>query len=539
MGANSRWSAIFAGCMLLVFGTPAEAQKLSKDNDICVGKIPGDIVAACTRLMESGKSRGVYRGVALEHRGLQRLKTSEFAAAARDYSEAIKIKPSPARFNNRGVSFWRLREYDIAIADFNEALRLDPKNPHTFRLRGTVYVYKKDPTRALQDLNEALRLQPDNTFSLAHRGTAYLLAGDLERARRDFATVARLQPNDADALNSIAWGYVLGGYGQDGIAQIERALVMQPDNPHYLDTRAHVREAMGDLSGALTDFRRAFSLKPSIKLAEEGLERVAAKIAAAPAPQRAEPAAAPDNRAAAATASATPERRVALVIGNSAYKNASALPNPRRDAETLASTLRAIGFQTVTLENDLSRDRLMEVLRAFSKQAEQADWAMVYYAGHGIEMNGANYLLPVDATIDSDRDIQFAGVALEHALAAVDSAKKLRMVVLDACRDNPFARTMRRTSASRSVGRGLARVEPDGATLVAYAAKHGEVAMDGDGGNSPFLAALVKHLPTPGLEINKLFRLVRDEVLTATQRKQEPFLYGSLPAEDLFFVAAK
>jgi len=523
--------------MVLMLAAQAHAQKLSRDNDICVGKIPGDIIAACTRLMDSGKSRGVYRGVALEHRGMARLTRGEYAEAIRDYGDAIKVAPSAPRYNNRGVSFWRLREYDIAIADFNEALRLDPKNPHTFRLRGTVYVYKKDATRALQDLNEALRLQPDNTFSLAHRGTAHLLAGDLERGRRDFATVARLAPNDAEAWNSIAWGYFMGGHGQEGITQIERALTMQPDNPHFIDTRAHIREVMGDLPGALADFRRAFSLKPSIKLAQEGLERVAAKIAAAPAATWVGPT--PEKRVTAAPSAGAPERRVALVIGNSSYKNAGALTNPRRDAETLAVTLRAIGFQTVTLENDLSRDRLIEVLRAFSKQAEQADWAMVYYAGHGIEMNGTNYLLPVDAAIDSDRDIQFAGVALEHALAAVDSAKKLRMVVLDACRDNPFARTMRRTSASRSVGRGLARVEPDGATLVAYAAKHGEVAMDGDGSNSPFLAALVKHLPTPGLEINKLFRLVRDEVLTATLRKQEPFLYGSLPAEDLFFVAAR
>jgi uncharacterized caspase-like protein len=176
----------------------------------------------------------------------------------------------------------------------------------------------------------------------------------------------------------------------------------------------------------------------------------------------------------------------------------------------------------------------------FAREAEGADWAVVYYAGHGIEMGGVNYLLPVDARLETDRDAQFEAVPLDQVMSAVDGAKKLRLVLLDACRDNPFARQMRRTTASRSVGRGLARIEPEGGTLVVYAAKHGEVALDGEGGgNSPFVAALVKNLPTPGVEINKLFRLVRDEVMAATGRRQEPFLYGSLPGEDFFFAAGK
>jgi len=178
-------------------------------------------------------------------------------------------------------------------------------------------------------------------------------------------------------------------------------------------------------------------------------------------------------------------------------------------------------------------------LRAFARDAERADWAVVYFAGHGIEIGGVNYLIPVDARLETDRDAQFEAVALEQVLGAVEGAKKLRLVVLDACRDNPFAQRMKRTVASRSIGRGLARVEPEGGTLVAYAAKHGEIALDGEGTNSPFVTALLKHMPTPGVEINKLFRLVRDDVMTATGRRQEPFIYGSLPAEDFFFVAAK
>jgi uncharacterized caspase-like protein len=138
--------------------------------------------------------------------------------------------------------------------------------------------------------------------------------------------------------------------------------------------------------------------------------------------------------------------------------------------------------------------------------------------------------------LKDDRDVQDEAVPLDRLLSAIEGAKKLRLVVLDACRDNPFVAQMRRSVGTRSIGRGLARIEPEGGTLVAYAAKHGQVALDGDGANSPFVGALVKHLQTPGLEINKLFRLVRDDVMAVTGRKQEPFVYGSLPGEDFFFV---
>ena len=155
-------------------------------------------------------------------------------------------------------------------------------------------------------------------------------------------------------------------------------------------------------------------------------------------------------------------------------------------------------------------------------------------------MNGSNYLIPVDATLESDREVQFEAVPLKQVMDAVNGARKLRLVILDACRDNPFARTMSRTAATRSMGRGLARVEPDSGTLVVYAAKDGEIALDGNGVNSPFAAAFVKNIMTPGLEIRRLFDVVRDDVLAATNRRQQPFSYGSVPGrQDFFFVAAR
>jgi hypothetical protein len=219
--------------------------------------------------------------------------------------------------------------------------------------------------------------------------------------------------------------------------------------------------------------------------------------------------------------------RVALVIGNSNYSAVGHLPNPPRDAAVLARSLRDAGFKIVQVENDLGSEAMRRALRDFSAEAATADWAVIYYAGHGIEIGGQNYLVPIDARLKSDRDVQFEAVPLEQVLTSIEGAKKLRLVILDACRDNPFAQQMTRSVASR--------FEPDGGTLVAYAAKHGQVAQDGEGENSPFVSALVKHIGTPGTEINFLFRKVRDDVLAATGRMQEPFVYGSLPGENFYF----
>jgi branched-chain amino acid transport system substrate-binding protein len=256
--------------------------------------------------------------------------------------------------------------------------------------------------------------------------------------------------------------------------------------------------------------------------------------------QQAEPSAAQQALRPADPASA-PDfgRRIALVIGNSAYQNEAQLPNPKRDAVAVADTLRRVGFQSVSLEVDLGREKLIDALRNFSRLADSADWAVVYFAGHGLEVGGTNYLLPVDAVIDSDRDVAFAGVPLDQVLNATERAQKLRLVILDACRSNPYANRMKRTmaTAARSVSRGLSRVEPDAGTLVVYAAKDGETALDGAGNNSPFTTALVKNLLTPNIEVRRLFDFVRDDVMDMTKKQQMPYTYGSISGrQDFYFL---
>lgn len=243
--------------------------------------------------------------------------------------------------------------------------------------------------------------------------------------------------------------------------------------------------------------------------------------------------------------------KIALVIGNGAYAHASTLANPANDARDIAATLSRIGFRGIGLDDassqtaanreikpllDLDYAGMRRALAAFARAAEDADQAVLYYAGHGIEVYGQNYLIPVDARLEHVKDVEFETSSMMQVLNAVggDSASGLRLIILDACRDNPFRS---RLFATRDISRGLRAVEPGRNILVAYAAKHGTVALDGAGSNSPYAKALIGLLEEPGLEIMDLFREVKDAVLEATGHRQEPYLYGSLGRRREYFVA--
>jgi uncharacterized caspase-like protein len=234
------------------------------------------------------------------------------------------------------------------------------------------------------------------------------------------------------------------------------------------------------------------------------------------------------------------EKRVALVLGNSAYQNVAPLPNPVNDGAVIAETLKNAGFDVVDSRRDLPAIEMRRALRDFSDSARDADIAVIYYAGHGMEVDGTNYLIPIDAKLERDTDVYDEALSLDRILVAVEPAKQLRLVILDACRDNPFAKSMKKTVALRSIGRGLAKIEPTSPnTLIAYSAKAGSTALDGDARNSPFTTALARHITTPGLDVRKAFGFVRDDVLKNTGNRQEPFVYGSLGGDDVPLVPAK
>jgi hypothetical protein len=221
------------------------------------------------------------------------------------------------------------------------------------------------------------------------------------------------------------------------------------------------------------------------------------------------------------------DNRVALVIGNGAYQKVPALPNPMNDAGDIASSFERLGFKVQRLSN-ATFDDMRRGLLEFGRQARSSDMAVVYFAGHGMELGGENWLIPVDAELRADTDAENEAISLRTTMLQVAGAHSLGLVILDACRNNPFAAKMQRSIRTRAVDRGLVRTEPTDNVLVAYAAKDGTTANDGSGRNSPFTAALLNNLEKPGLEVTFLFRNVRDEVMNATKREQQPFVYGSL-----------
>lgn len=508
----------------------------------------------------------------------------DFDAALAVLDRASRLKPAePAAFAGRALMFSEKGDFKSAHIEMTKARALGHDNPtraYVLAARGVILQREGRLDESMNDLDQAIGLNPAYASSYAERGTVWRLKGDLAKALTDLNIAVRLNPDNSSFL--ARRGEILRYRGDldAALADFNKALALNAYSVPALTGRGLIYEKLGDRTRARANFEGALgSPLGNVAAIREPRETARARLAALDSGAAAPVIPAVPAKAASPTSVPTPAiaapiltmpvaselvqaatvrqgRRVALVIGNSAYRRVPELINPKNDANAVAASLRNVGFDTVMQVSDATREKLAEVLRAFAVEAAKADWAMVYYAGHGIEVNGRNYLLPVDARLAADRDAQVEGVLLDQVMASLDGARKLKLVVLDACRDNPFAPQMQRTTTvadatasvptvgisagMRSIGRGLGEVKVSGASLVVFAAKHGQTALDGEGGNSPFAIALVQRIATPGVEINKIFRLVRDDVMEATAGRQEPYTYGSLPGrEDFFLVAAK
>lgn len=230
---------------------------------------------------------------------------------------------------------------------------------------------------------------------------------------------------------------------------------------------------------------------------------------------------------------ANAERRVALVIGNSAYENTLPLNNPSNDAVDIAAKLRLLGFEVID-GTDLSKREMEKRIRAFANKLIGADVGLFFYAGHGLQVDGRNFLAPVDATLKSDTDLDFEAIELDLVLKQLERNSRVSIVFLDACRDNPLAANLALASRSLSIGRGLAQVEKAVGMMIAFATQPGNVALDGQGRNSPFTAALLRHIDSEGASINDVMINVRKDVLDATNGKQVPWENSSLTGQFYF-----
>jgi tetratricopeptide (TPR) repeat protein len=498
-------------CAVAALLVTAVQAATTNDRSMCAQRAGDEAIAACTRLLAINPRNAV----AYNNRGNVYYRKGDYDQAISDFDQAIRLdrRYTPA-YVNRGIAYNDKGDYGRAIVDYNEAIRLDPKLANTYLNRGVAFVEKGDYDRGISDYDQSVRLNPKIAFAYNNRGSAHSRKRDYERAIADYNQAIRLDPKNARVYNN----------------------------------RGEAYEAKNDPDHAMADFEQALNLDPSLEDARRGRERLQVLLAKQPNPggQANAPAsttvpiaqiAAPANTIVAPVAVAPPDRRIALVIGMSVYADGPPLRNPASDARAVADAFRRLGFAEVIEREDLTRVKLEEVLKDFGDKAADADWAVIYYAGHGVEMNGNNYLVPVDAKLARAEHVEDETVSLTRVLSKTELAHKLRMVILDACRNNPF-RMASADGRSRSIGRGLSRVEPARGVLVAYAARDGTTADDGDSGHSPFTQALLANLETPGLDIGLMFRRVRDRVLEQTNNAQEPFTYGSLPGEELYFKQA-
>jgi tetratricopeptide (TPR) repeat protein len=545
-----------------VAGTPAAKPPPPKGQ---IAPSPAaDLTRQASRLMQSGAigdaiplldqavAADPQYGEAWRYRGMARNRSAQYGPAIADLTRAIELEPRSAdALTSRGGAYVALNNLGAAMDDLNKAGTIAPYAPGPFAWRGTIYSRQGEQERALEEINKGIKLDPGFAISYvnlgevltrlqrydkaveayskylaaapsiqayAARGMDYLMLGDKARARADFAAALKINPNYLPALIGQGRAFADGGSFNDAIKSFDQALTLQPNNVDALLRRARVYELQANFAAARTDLQQVLQVAPSNAVASAALDRLEVKTAVntgAPAAKRTD--------------------RVALVIGNSRYGALNTLQNTANDARLVAETLKTLGFKSVRVVLDGKRNDILAALKGLASDAATADWAMVYYAGHGLELNGSNYLAPIDVRYENDSDIPNESIPLDNVLAAVGEAKSLRLVVLDACRENPFAEDIRKAAGMTSVGSGLARIEPEAGTLVAFATRHGDIAVDGTGGDSPFAVALTNRMKTPGLEINQIFRLVHDDVYAATDKKQEPFTYGQLSARALYF----
>jgi len=520
-------------------------------------------LTACNAAIADDKVTGKPKACAHWYIGDSLSKKRDYNGAIVAFNKALEIDPENVTvLNSRGIAYGNKGDDERALADYDSCLKLRPNFASAHNNRGIIFMRKGDFEQAYNEFSDAIRLNvPQNRFiNLYNRGRVQTLRKQYDSALADFAQARQINADGVQVPVYRCITYTEMGKFDEALADCNEVLAKFPKAVYTLASRGNLYLAKGDLDAALRDYNEAIGINPNAirayvgrgQLYERRRDLTAARYdyrSASAALTKVDDADTMQARhfakerlaaLAAGLPSASVARKVALIVGNGAYKNVQKLDNPPRDAKLIADTFRGLGFQTVTLAPDLTRDRFFAALREFGSQAEKADWAVVYYAGHGMEIGGINYLIPVDAKLAADHDAETQAVALEQVIAAVGGARKLRLVLLDACRDNPFENTMQRTIALKLVNKGLSNIEPEAGFMVVYAAKHGETALDGDSANSPFATALARDIREPKVEVRKLFDIVRDDVWKATNRRQQPFTYGSPPGrEDFYFVAGK
>jgi tetratricopeptide (TPR) repeat protein len=417
---------------------------------------------------------------------------------------------NPVVWLNRGLAHVAQKQYDRAITDFAEAIRLKPDFVEAFFSRGVALRLKGEPERAIADYNEALRLRPDYVIAWFNRGNAYQDLGQYDRAIQDYNQALKLKPDFADAFFGRATSHLGSRRHDQAIADYDRAISLKPGFARAYGNRGYAFLKKGrsaDVERAIADSEKALALDPSLAYVRTNLDE-ARKVRLALLAQ---------------TGVAGTGARIALIIANSIYLNAPPLPNSRNDAEDVAAELTKLGYRIFGYpRTDFTRNDMIAEIEAFKKASAGAEAAIVWYSGHGQQMReegsdlALDWVIPVDAKISRRADVAGSALRLDSLKIAVLSARQLRMVVIDACRNSTFYSDVRAT-------RGMGRNSVTPGILLIQSTQPGNVAQDGDGRNSPFVQAFLETLRSkPKLDIRQLFSGVAGRTVQLTRGDQKP-----------------
>ncbi|HEV2154903.1 caspase family protein [Bradyrhizobium sp.] len=553
----------------LLGSAPAHAQARNQLGPLCTTETtPADqMVDACGKIIALKVFKGEQLATVYFWRAVGWNKKGDYTKVIADATEAIRLKPSQAVYNLRGSAYFDKGDYDIAIADFDDALKLGPPSGIIFHNRGNAWRGKRDYAKAIADYDAAIKADPRSTFSFQNRGIAKEALGELDAALADVNQAIRLDPTLPQPLITRTSIWRARGDLDRAIADGSEAIrlakekppvnIMTPPNSVLISGYTHralAYEAKGDYARAREDYMATLAIvasdagsksnqataKVRLALVTEAVAPIPRDAPSPTTPPSATPA--PQQTGAAPAPSPAPAvrgTRMALIIGNGAYAHVKALPNPPNDARAVAKSLRDIGF-TVSEGVDLDRAAMQKMTRDFLRDAARAQIAVVYYAGHGVQVDGRNYLIPVDVELKPGTGMTEAMIDMDTIMAGLDDQVRTNILIFDACRNNPMAPQVASAGSSRAIdgASGLAAPTSLGTgatlgagTLIAFATAPGQVALDGEGANSPFSAALSRHLGAPGLEVQQMLTRVRAEVVSTTKNKQVPWSNSSLLGE--------
>ena len=462
-----------------LWSAPVFAQSRAQLGPLCTNEgTPADKqIDACNKIIALKVFSGEKLATIYFWRAVGWNKKGDYSRVIADTTEALRLKPDVALYNMRGSAYYDKGEYDIAIADFNDSLRIGPPSGIIFHNRGNAWRSKGDYSHAIADYDEAIRLTPKEAYSYQNRGSAKQALGDLDSALADINEAIRLNPALPSALinRTVIWR-AKGDFDRaiaDGTEAIRLAKanapvnIMTPPGSVLISAfihRALAYEAKGDYEHARQDFNATLegvasdaASKANQATAKVRLSLLSDPVAPSPPPQIAPSAPSAPEQTATSTpapvAGTSAGRRVALVIGNGAYAHVKALPNPPNDARSIARSLGDIGF-TVSEGVDLDRVGMQKMTRDFLRDAARAQVALVYYAGHGVQIDGRNYLVPVDVQLRAGGNMTEAMTDMDTILAGLDDQVRTNILIFDACRNNPMAPQVASAGPNRAQWRG-------------------------------------------------------------------------------------